>query len=623
MNMEVQADSAERAGTETAGEQNTTTAKEQGGETMQPCKGQTSKWILLVLAMIIAGILILNRDFWMSFWSPVPLAGPYQITAAEYKGIQITKEGATFEARFKIKIVQREGWKRIGLLSSKVAIVKAELPSGAYLVLSDGNYAILTKKTGDIEASLVYSVAVTEKEGSHEVEFPRVASVTCLLDAVLPEENLDVLITGAQSIQTAKTNGTTHVTAALPDNTPIKLSWKKELPKLAEGPSQIHCETRTLISVGEGLLLGQTKIDFSILHTPTHTLEMKVPQGVSVVEVIGKDVRDWRVADGKMVVQLEKETIGLYNLSIKYETAITMASGRLVVPTITGSGVESEKGDIGVVALTSIEVKNANVTSAHVIDVKDLPPEIISMTAQPVLLAYRYAAPGFAVTLDVGKPSDVGVLLTMIDRAHFTVVQTLDGKRVIRAVYNVRNNRNQFLRLQIPRGAELWSVSVAGRSSQASKDETGRILLPLIRSQGGGGMSAFPVEIVYTEEGTKPDDRGRGTAKVELPVCSEPIMHLMVSLYAPEQGKYMDFEGTMRKVEQFTAMGSAPVVLAKMPVNAMVNQQAVIHRVEPGAGAPSDIEVQLPVSGKPFLLEKILVVKDQQWFSYGYKNLVK
>jgi len=574
--------------------------------------------LLLGMLILLAGAALFNREYLMSFWTP-PLAGPYQITAATYKGTGITKDGATFEAGFKVKIVQIEGWKKIELLPSAVAIVKAELPAGAYLVLSNGKYAMLTRKSGDIEASITYSVSVHESDGGYSLEFPRVASVTCMLDAMLSGTNMDVVIAGAQSVETLKTNGTTHVTAALPDNTAVKVTWKKALPKLKEGPSQYHCETKTLVSLGEGLILGQTKMDFSILHTPSHSLELKVPQGVSVLEVTGKDVRDWRITDGKMTVQLEKEIIGPYTLSIKYETPFALSSGKVIVPIITGAGMESEKGCIGIAAMSNIEIRNGKVASAHVIDAKELPAEIVSMTAQPVLLAYSYSTPSFEVELDVGKPGDAGVLLTLIDRAGFTIVQTLDGKRVTRAVYNVRNNRNQFLRLELPKGAELWSASVGGRAAQASKDEKGRILLPLVRSSGGAGMSAFPVEIVYAEEGTKPDAGGRGAGRVDLPLCSEPIMYLTASLYVPQQGKYWDFDGTLKQVEQFTVQGAVPV-RANLTAAAAVNQSAMVRRVEAGA---SELEVQLPVSGKLYQFEKILVVKDQQWLSYKYKNLTK
>ena len=561
-----------------------------------------------------------TRDLWMTlFYPPAPLDVPYMITNTTYTGTDLSKDGADFTAAFDIEIFEREGWKKINLLPSDVAITRMNLPGDSYMNLENGCYSMLTKKRGKMKVSVDFSIAASEAEGVYSVMFRRVPSVTCSLDASFPEEDLEIKVPGAQSTEITETNGATRVNAAMPDDTPIKLSWEKALPEIKPGPSRYYSETKTLISVSEGFILGQTKMDFTILHTPTREVQLKVPKGVSVLEISGKDVRDWRVTEGRLSVQLEKEVIGPYVLSLKYESSPNVASGRVQIPVITGHGVEREKGDIGVVALTNVEVKNDHITNAHAIDVKELPAEILGMTSQPVLLAYRYVVPDFNVGLEIQKHADSDILLTILDRAHFTVMQTHDGKRITRAIYNVRNNRNQFLRLELPEGAELWSASVAGRSAQPTEDEQGRVLLPLIRSQGRGGMSAFPVEIVYAEEGTKPDDRGAGVARVGLPASSQPIMHLMVSLYLPTEGKYDRFDGTLRSVKQFTKVGGQAVTVNNMG-NLQAIQKMLAQKVVPASGA-GPMEVQLPVSGKPYLMEKILVVKDDQWLSYRFRNL--
>nr|HPJ40161.1 hypothetical protein [Spirochaetota bacterium] len=299
-------------------------------------------------------------------------------------------------------------------------------------------------------------------------------------------------------------------------------------------------------------------------------------------------------------------------------------SGKTALPIITGSGVKRDKGHIGVVALTTIEVKGDKTEGAHTIDARDLPPEILGMTTQPVLLAYRYVQPDFNIGLNIGKHEDIDVLLTVIDRSHITIMQTLDGRRIARAVYNVKNNRNQFLRLTMPENAEVWSVAVAGKSIQPAIDNDGRLLLPLVRSVGKGGMSTFPVEIIYAENGVKPDDKGRGEEHIDMPICSEPVMHMMVSLYVPDQGKYSSFEGTLRNVERFTHIDQA---YDNMPVNAseQVLRQAVNIKIREHTGEqPGEyrLDINLPISGKSYQFEKILVVKDPQWLSYKYKNLV-
>jgi hypothetical protein len=97
-------------------------------------------------------------------------------------------------------------------------------------------------------------------------------------------------------------------------------------------------------------------------------------------------------------------------------------------------------------------------------------------------------------------------------------------------------------------------------------------------------------------------------------------MHLTVQLHVPVEGRYDDFDGNLRLVEQFTTLAGAPVA-ANAAGNADRTSQIVCDpfAAPPQGGSP--VEVQLPVSGKVFLLEKILSVKDVPWFSYAFSGL--
>lgn len=575
----------------------------------------------LLLLLILAGSgygAWLKRDYLVEFVTQRPWDEPYMMTSAVYECIGVDGGGADFKATFAIDIADRSIWKKIPLVPSNVAIIDSDLPAGAYLVLSDGKYIMITRKGGKVNVSVTFSVAVKEADPYKTVSFEREPSVTCMLKAALPEAQLDVSVAGAQSVEKSVSNSTTFVSASLPDGVPIQLSWKKALPDLADGATEYFSETKTLISIAEGIVTGEVRIDFSILHKPTHLLELVVPDGVTVLEVTGKDIRDWRTEKGKMAVHLEKPAIGPYALSVKYELSADMGKGVLKVPVIAGAGM-GDKGVIGVVALSNVELKSSQIDKAYVIDSKELPQDIAGMTSKPVLLAYRYAEPDSSIILAVTQPGDVDILLSIIDRASLTIMQTRDGKRITRAAYRVRNNSSQFLRIQLPEGAELWSASVAGRVTQPVKDDQGRILLPLVKSQTRSMNASFPVEIVYTDAGDKPDAKGCGSAKIMLPVCSAPIMNLMVSLYVPEEGRYDDFDGTLRVVDRFSSPQlevSAAEAVSRAEIANLVQQKIVQADV-----AAPDMEVHLPVSGKIYLMEKFLVIKDQQWIAYNYSRI--
>ena len=138
------------------------------------------------------------------------------------------------------------------------------------------------------------------------------------------------------------------------------------------------------------------------------------------------------------------------------------------------------------------------------------------------------------------------------------------------------------------------------------------------------GMSSFPVELVYAEQGVQPDERGSGTARIDLPVCSEPIMHLMVELHVPARGRYRDFAGTLHEVRAFTPVAGAAIPAGGVNA-AQVLQQQYQQNVQAGVSAAgaSPIDVQLPLSGSVYRLEKILVLGDAQWFSYAFSRLAR
>ena len=79
---------------------------------------------------------------------------------------------------------------------------------------------------------------------------------------------------------------------------------------------------------------------------------------------------------------------------------------------------------------------------------------------------------------------------------------------------------------------------------------------------------------------------------------------------------------TLRVVDRFSRAfdGAMPALGAN---NAAVNSQQVMVNNIAAVRAASPMEVQLPMSGKVYLLEKILVVEDTQWFSYKFTRLRK
>ena len=559
----------------------------------------------------------------------VPPPTDFIIASSEYAGT-LTDEGAQMVLKLKLEVLREKGWKQIPILPNTVALTNAKLPDGVFLHSKGKAYELLTEKTGPMEATLEFSVAVEKEAGINRVNFARVAPGSSVLDLSIARESVDVKVTGAQSLVIKTAAGKTQVAAALPSDVPLSVTWERALPKVEKAPTRLYAETQTLVAVAEGVLLCQETVNFNILHTAVRELKLKAPADASVLTVTGQNVQDWRAAkDGELTVVLRSEVIGSHSLRIAYEQA---GGDSVEAPVIRPVGAEREKGFVGIVAMTNVEIAAGQVTGATSIDVRQLPAELVAMTNQPILLGFRYVGESFGIPLTVKKHAEVGVLVTIVDSALYTAMQLNDGRRITKAVYSVRNNRNQFLRLRMPEGAEIWSVEVSGNTVSPAKDEQGNVLIPLVRSASGASdLAAFPVDMVYVETPDKTAP-STGTLRVDLPTVDAPAMHVMFSTYLPAEGRYKGgwgksaFSGPLRLVEEFTSLATGParqVIRINAAKQVTKMQQQVEQRADRQArrAGATPIRVRLPVNGKLFKLEKILVLpKDQLWFQVTYRG---
>jgi len=551
------------------------------------------------------------------------------VTSSQYAGT-LSGESASMTLTAKINILRKKGWKTIPVLPLTVALGQTTLPKGVFLSASGSAYTLLTEESGEIEVTIPFSVAVQTSGGTNTVAFARVLPSSSVVDLTVDQENVDVKVAGAQSVVSKADGAKTQVAAALPMPAPMSISWERALPKVPAAPAKLYAESGTLVAVAEGMLLCQEVVNYNILHSAVRELSLQVPKGVSVLAVFGQNVQDWRVEpDGRMQVVLRQEVLGSYSLRISYEQA---SQAQANLPVIQARGVERERGFVGLVAVSNAEIAAGKVEGASEIDVRQLPADIVSMTNQPLLLGFRYLGGTFTIPLTIKRHEEVAVLATVVDSAAFTAMQLPDGRRMTKVTYAVRNNRNQFLRMKMPAGAETWSLSVAGNTASPAKDDKGNVLIPLIRStRTSAELEAFPVEVVYVEAPAQAAAE-RGTLHVELPSCNVPSLHVMFSLYAPTEGSYTigwgasGFSGPMTVVESFAAMAAATgrqVVVINAEKDSQQMQQAMNMKVdaEARAAGAAPIRVQLPVNGKLFRLEKILVLPgDKLFFDLKYSG---
>ena len=135
----------------------------------------------------------------------------------------------------------------------------------------------------------------------------------------------------------------------------------------------------------------------------------------------------------------------------------------------------------------------------------------------------------------------------LVDHAEYRLAHATHGGSVLRATYQVRNDREQFLRVRLPPHMRPMGARVAGRHVQLVVVDAETILIPLEKSvETLRGLVAFPVELNLLGEG--PAWANRGWRNLQSPAIQAPIANAEWQIAPPPELRVVDLEGTPRSV---------------------------------------------------------------------------
>ena len=602
----------------------------------------------LLLALLLAlpaqatepDTVILGLDEFLTMYDaskPVddPVQAPprdFTLSAAHYDGVVVEENGepvsALFTATLRVDVLKDEGWSRIPLVPSTVALRRATVAGRTATVVPDGQWlTLVTERRGSFDVQLEFATSIDSAEGRTWLGFELAPSGATTASLAVPAPDALAFTVDHAELTTHRVDGDLRVVeAVLPGTGWMSVSWQRALPEAATDDARLVAEVFTLAALGEGLLTERTTIAWTILQSGVEQLQVAVPEGVTVVEAEGAGVRTWAVADGVLTVSLNYAAEGAWSLVVRSEQRLP--AGTVTVPLLEPLGVERRKGWVGIEARGAVEIEDAGAKGLTPVDVRLLPASILGVTDQPVLLGWKYLGEGASLPLSVVHHEDVDVLVTLLDTARATTMFTPDGRRLTEVAWRVRNNRKQFLRLRLPAGAELWSAAVGGKAVQPAKGADGRVLLPLLRSQSGSGALAdFEVSVVYVESGVAPVG-GKGSFRASLPGADVPTTYVSWTVYAPDEAKIRrrSLDGSLRAVDHLSQPFSQQdqLNIAAVTRNQVAQVQTgadgqVAHGGLGDGAAP--VAVRLPLEGTPMHFEKLLALGEELWVSFDYRGL--
>jgi hypothetical protein len=402
-----------------------------------------------------------------------------------------------------------------------------------------------------------FSLKSSLEKGPHRIDLTIQQTPITLLKLTLPLKNIDVEIPQAQQLLTDVKDDTSIVSAIIAPGRAISIRWRKKVTVAEKIPPKLYSETYHLISIEDDALKINADINYTILHSEVDNVRLSISEDINVLNISGEGVGEWQEElqeDQRLIlIPFTYSKKGAVTVNVTAEKPLSDKgvtngfSGIRVLNTVR------ETGSIGIELNTSAEVIVAESEGLEKVAAEKLPRILYNKSAKPLILGFKYLKHPYSLVLDVHKHEKISVPVATINSASAVTLFTEDGKVVHRLVYQVRNSSKQFLEMQLPDKADVWSVFVANEPVESSINSQGKLLVPLIRSRSvNNRLDTFPVEIIYclVEERFSPF----GIQTSSLPAVDLLISQLIWSVYLPNDYAYIYFKSTLEKEEMIRGL---------------------------------------------------------------------
>lgn len=461
--------------------------------------------------------------------------------------------------------VLSDDWTLVPLFGTALCVEKANVSNAAlFLAVHDRQHCLLTRTPGKYTVE-IFATCKYSSERNSGVTFDVPVASSSALRFIVPQKDVVFSIEPSVTFETIVDESTTTVTCSLRPERRVRIEWTRQTSEEREKKDHeekvVTVNQNHLFSIGEGIFSSRSTLDYRIVHGSQSDFQIKIDRRVRVIEVLGEAISNWMLKQPEQTADVEirysvlqvwlnRAVEGEYQLTVVAEFDMESTSCQVDAPSFECVDVDKQRGHIGVEARTNVEIETLRMTGVAKIDVQELASSIQGAATRPLLHAFKFLTPAYALRLDVKKHSDVSVLIAVIEEAWLTM--TVSEERVLtRCLLKMRNAQRQYLRVQLPfSDCEVWSTMVAGVAVKPSRDQNDKVLIPLQKS------GEFMCEIVFLTR--TPHLERKGSATVLLPRFDLPANQLHLSLYLPNNYKIGLVESeSLNPVPAFSAIEPA------------------------------------------------------------------
>lgn len=561
---------------------------------------------------------------------PPPVAGPPVDVVIGRAAYTMNLTSGRLESSISIEATTYgEGWHEVFITGRDTPLVSLSVDGAEALTLvkADGVWVALPQSGRRTIRAVVVSDA-PQTPGPHTVTIPGPDAAVRSVDLSYPRNFADV---GVGGVVISAVPG--RISSVLAGGGGVTLSYTAaaaEGPKgpgePAGGPPAVIAEVLSVMDIQEEAVTLTARVVYEVRNAPVRSFRVRLPEGFDLLDVTGDGVASWKTSDDRseVIVTVGYDVVGTYALLLVFEGPKVETADALPLPKVTAIGVERTSGFAAVVSSGGFEVTEKESKFLTARDPSELPDAMLSLSAQPPVLSYRFTDPAYSLLVAVRKGEALSALSAYVDSANSVVLVTADGKMVVRTNYFVRNRSLQFLKISLPAGAVFWSATVRGAPVRTSADREGAVMIPLPMGSGSAAEPFVVSVVIFVPVRTM--GLG-GRLSLPLPGLDIPTGEVMATCYLPEHASYLSFGGDMEAIEYFTEVLAPDASESFMTENLrlrktvyerqnelenVINEQQQLPDKAGGAGLPPAPEgFDLPLRGKVFRFVKLIAMGEE------------
>ena len=472
-------------------------------------------------------------------------------------------------------------------LTTGLTILEAKQSGNALPLLQEGPaHAAILSGPGPFAVSLGIASGLTTDAGRASFVLPVPLATSSLLTLELPGNHADVRVEPGLVTSRTSVNGNTIVEAALEPGKPARVWWttREVAAPVTQREVRFLSDVKTVVSVGDSQVKLTAYCDVTVIQGEAAEFKMPLPAGYDLTTASGSTLESHDVNGAVLTLRVHDPSKRNHQFLIAIER--TDRETKVESPILAVSGAQRETGELLVEGVGAMELIARESGGLRRMDVREAAAITRSLAHFPLQAAFRYnrrASDTPKLNLEWTQFPDANILSAVAERAIVTTLTTVEGKSLTEVTLRVRNHTQQFIKVELPPGAQLLSTEVEDeRVKPVSGPDGSRV--PLLRP-GLNSSRAYTVSFVYQNAGTR--FTKSGTYDLGLPKLDIPINLLTWEVSLPDRIEVKQFGGNATAAENLPA-ATQDFIAANtdnfddLDANAVAQNEVELSNLQPG-----------------------------------------